>query len=306
MSTPNTPDEQPRFGQRSPNWTPEPTPGNRAGQEQTGQAGETPWGQYGTRSGQSASGTPWPKYGETAPQSGTPTQGQQPAAQATPGQGGQYGQASPSPQNPQGYQGPQIPPTPQGWQQPYAGPVSGPVSLPSRAGAVVLIVLGVVVATVIAFATFIGVALSGMNIQQLLDSATTVTSGDTVTVDDSGSYMVADSQGSKLSCSLTSSSGDAVQLQDVPGNSSMVMGSNIPAGTYILDCQTTGNASLVALSGVDANQMTGAAMRGFAWGTALGLIGIAMVIGGIVWLVGINRRRSDLQRQAWQGGPTRY
>ena len=47
-------------------------------------------------------------------------------------------------------------------------------------------------------------------------------------------------------------------------------------------------------------------MRGFGWGTLLGILGIAMVIAGIVWLVRINRRRSDIQRQSWQMGTGRY
>lgn len=286
MSTPNTPEEPPRFGQRSPNWSAE--------QPQSDPGDTTPWGQYGTRSGQ-PSGTPWPKYGETSQPSGAPQQGHQQDPRGAQGQGWQQG--------PQAWQ--QGQPGPQGWQQPYPGPVATP-DLPSRAGAVVLIVLGVVVATVIAFATAIGVALAGMNFQELVNSATPVASGDTVSVDTSGSYMVADSQGGSLSCGLRSSDGTTVELETMSGYSSMVMGSNIPAGTYTLECQTTGNASLVAMSGVDASQMTSAVMRGFAWGTVLGVLGIAMVIGGIIWLVRINGRRSALQRQSWQMGAGRY
>ena len=88
--------------------------------------------------------------------------------------------------------------------------------------------------------------------------------------------------------------------------SSMAMGSDIPAGAYTLSCETTGNPSLVGMTGVDASQLTGAVMRGFGWGTLLGILGIAMVIAGIVWLVRVNRRRSDIQRQSWQMGPGRY
>ena len=280
MSTPNTPEEPPRFGQRSPGWTPEP-----GEPDQSGTPGGSPWGQYGTRPGQSSTGTPWPRYGETAPQAG-------PAA---------------APQTPPFDQYRQTPgsmPGPQGWPYATPGPVSGP--LPSRAGAVVLVVVGVVVATVIAFATFIGVALAGMNFQEVMDSATPVANGDTVHVDATGTYLVVDSQGGDLSCDLRPSSGAPISLEETSGYSSMVMGSDIPAGAYTLSCETTGNSSLVGMTGVDASQLTGAVMRGFGWGTLLGILGIAMVIAGIVWLVRINRRRSDIQRQSWQMGPGRY
>lgn len=287
MSTPNTSEEPPRYGQRSPDWTPEPTEPDREDRSGTG----TPWKQYGTRSGED-SGTPWPKYGETSAGSG-PT--------------GEPRQSGPQPASGPSGQGRGGPWAPQGWPQPSPGsaaPAPGP--LPSRAGAVVLLVLGVVVATIIAFAAFIGVALAGMDFQDVVNSATPVANGDTVEVDTSGSYTVVDTEGGRLSCDLRSSDGTDTALDGVSGYTSMVMGSDIPSGSYTLSCQTTGNASLVGMTGLDASQMTEAVMRGFTWGTVLGFIGIAMVVGAVVWLVRINRRRSEIQRRAWQTGPGRY
>lgn len=283
MSTPNTPEEPPRYGQRSPDWTPEPTEPDRGDDSGT----DTPWRQYGTRTGE-GSGTPWPKYGESRTGSGPSTQPPQSPPDSSAGRSG------PSPW------------APRGWTQPPSGPAPAPGPLPSRAGAVVLLVLGVVVATVIAFAAFIGVALAGMDFQEVVNSATPVANGDTVEVDASGSYTVVDTEGGSLSCDLRSSDGTDTALDGVSGYTSMVMGSDIPSGSYTLSCRTTGNASLVGMTGLDASQMTEAVMRGFTWGTVLGFIGIAMVIGSVVWLVRINRRRSDIQRRTWQTGPGRH
>jgi hypothetical protein len=56
------------------------------------------------------------------------------------------------------------------------------------------------------------------------------------------------------------------------------------------------------MTGVSADQMTEAGVRGLLWASLVGLAGLALTIVGIVLLVRVNRQRRDLQRQAWGGG----
>ncbi|MGO3797041.1 MAG: hypothetical protein ACTJGR_07985 [Pauljensenia sp.] len=287
MSTPNdpTPDESPRFGQRSPGWKPEDESAT-----QPAQSSDTPWPQYGQTSG-SAPGSPWP-------QAGTPGgPGAQTGAQAGPQIPVSPGYGS---QPPYEQQNPGVP------SGPY-GPAGGaPVQpLPSRAWAIVLIVVGALTATVLAFGVFLTVLLAGAGFQDLVSSASAVTSGSTVTVDQSGSYLVSATGGEAISCTLEGSDGSTHALGETTGNSSVVLGMGIPAGDYTLECTGADTGQLVGMTGVDASTLTSAGTRSFLWGTVVGVLGIALTIGGIIWLVKVNRRRRELQRGQWNMGPYR-
>lgn len=286
MSTPNdpTPDDRPRFGQRSPGWKPEDESA-----AQPGEASGTPWPQYGQTSGP-ASGSPWPQAGTPGgPGSQAGSQGG-PANPAGPGYGSlpPYGQAGPG--------------APSGPFGPVGGGPAQP--LPSRAWAIVLIVVGALTATVLALGVFVTVLLTGVGFQDLVSSASEVTSGSTVTVDRSGSYLVSATGGEAVSCTLEGSDGSTHALGETTGNSSVVLGLGIPAGDYTLEC-TGATGQLVGMTGVDASALTSAGTRSFLWGTAVGVLGIALTIGGIIWLVRVNRRRREIQRGQWSMGPYR-
>lgn len=298
MSTPNepTPDE-PRFGARSDHWNPE----SPSSSDQTPPA---PWPQYGQNT--SGQGTPqWPQAGA----SGAPDA---PRAPSQPPYG-QYGQqARPGQGAPQGQPGGPAQFPPQGGypQHPYAatgpaGPAYGAPrpELPSRAWPIVLIVAGIVVAMILSVVTLVGVAASGINWQKIVDSANPVASGSTVTVDDSGSYIVTATDGTKIACTLTSGNGTVLELQAPTGQSNVVMGSKITPGQYRLDCTgVTSSTSLVGMTGFSTGDMASLGARAVMWATVVGLIGLAMTIGGIVWLVRVNGRRREVQRNAWRGG----
>lgn len=284
MSTPNdpTPDGGPRFGQRSPGWKPEDPSAT-----QPGQTSGTPWPQYGQTSGSTPSGSPWPQAGTTGAPSGPQGGAQYPTG---PGYGAQ----------PPYQQGPGVPSGPYG-----PGPSAPLQPLPSRAWAIVLVVVGALTATVLAFGVFLAVLLSGAGFQDLVANAASVTSGSTVTVDQSGSYLVSATGGESISCTLEGSDGTTHALDEATGNSSVVLGMGIPAGRYTLDCTGEGTGQMVGMTGVDASALTAAGARSLVWGTVVGVIGVVLTIVGVVWLVRVNRRRREIQRGQWNMGPYR-
>jgi hypothetical protein len=162
-----------------------------------------------------------------------------------------------------------------------------------------MIVAGAVLMLIVAPAVLVGSIMGGLNLGEITGSATTVASGSSVQVDESGTYVVTSTAGDTISCTLTGSDGTVLQLQS-PDDGSIAMGSGIEPGTYTLDCGAA--TSLVGMTGVSADQMTEAGVRGLLWASLVGLAGLALTIVGIVLLVRVNRQRRDLQRQAWGGG----
>ena len=301
MSTP----EEPRFGQRSDSWSSEPDP-------QAGSAGsETPWPQYGSVPGAgsgtgagagSGSGTqpttPYPQYG--APD----TQGQG-SAQASGGWGQQAPQQTPAPNqaSPYGAGG-----------APGSMPGGAMVTdLPGRVGPVTLIISSLLVMLIAAPAVFMGFMMGGMDLEKVVQVAQQTTNGGTVTVEGTDGIMVLSANttaDSSLSCKLTDSSGKEIpmtspQLEGVPVPGAQ-QAEGIPAGTYTVNCENLSGDQLLTLPTNVFNSMFSGIMggvgKGFLWATLVGLIGLGMLIGGIVWLVRTNRRRQEIQRQAWFNG----
>jgi hypothetical protein len=162
-----------------------------------------------------------------------------------------------------------------------------------------MLVAGVVLMLVVAPVAFFGSLAGGLNLDELFRSASTVATGSTVEVDQSGTYIVSSPSGDAISCTLTGNDGTVLQLQSTD-ESSVAMGSGIAPGSYTLDCGAS--TGLVGMTGVSADQLTSAGVRAVMWSTVVGLIGLALVVVGIVMLVRVNRRRHDIQRQAWGGG----
>ena len=295
----NTGQGQPRFGQRSAHWSAESA-------EESGPS--TPWPQYGQTPGASSGGPSWPSAGES-PSSGTGTgaPGQGPAGGAQQQNWPQYGQGG------SGWGAPPAGgPTPAGpGATPYGAPPYGyqtgapgaPAGLqPSRTGPVVLIVVGAVLALLVAPAVFVAVILGSIDYDRLSELGAPVTSGSEVTVDESGSYLVVSTDSSALTCTLTGSDGSVLELTPVQGEESVAAGTGIPAGTYTLDCGDV-SGTLVGMTGQSIEGFGQLVVRAAGWATLIGVIGVVLLIVGIVRLVRVNRRRRETSQSSYWTQP---
>lgn len=272
--------DEPRYGQRSP-------------EEPQGAAqGVPPQAQ-----------TPWPQYGQVPPQQGPAYGAHQGAVPAqaganpeapSPGQGGQaqgpaYGQqapyAAPGPQAPYGA-------APQYGYLPNGAPAP---KLPGRGGPIALIIIGILTSLIIAPLAFLGGILGGMDIGSMVDNVKPVSSGSTVSVDQSGALMISTQSGELTSCSLEGAGGTH-QMELVSRNT--FFAENISQGDYVVECVGSGSSNLMVISGLNTDALTNAGVSGLAWGTGIGILGLLLAIGGIVWLVIVNRRRRGIQATA--------
>ena len=275
MSTPNDPTSgEPRFGQRSENWEEQPAaqPGST-----------TPWPQYGQTPPAASPSPSWPQAGQQGQPGGYVPNQQGPY----PPQGGGYApQPQPQPQGERGYG--------------YAAPS---VPMPSRVGPVLTIIAGILVGTVIAFIAFFAMTFSGVNIQNMVESAAPVTSGGQVSVDQSGTYIVTAVDGAAISCTLTAEDGTVLELQGEMGQAGVAMGSQILPGTYTLTCDGDSGTNLVGMTGSSVADLTSAGVRALVVSSVIGVVGLFMIIAGVAWLVKVNKRRREIQRDQWRGGP---
>lgn len=248
---------------------------------------------------------PWPVYGaEQAPGQVPPpvTGADWGQPQVPPGYGqagpGAYGQASN--QGAPGATGyPQYPQSP-GGPGPYsAGPAPVPANLPSRTGAIVTMVLGGVVAVIVAPVVFFAVTMSGVDVDSFARSS--VVNGSTVTVDDSGKIAVLSESGGGLNQCTISDGSTSIDLYE-DGSSGIVSGTNVPQGTYTIQCDIPDGRLLFVFRGDEVSALLNSTFSGLLWGTVLGIGGLAAFIVGIVWLVKRNRQRSDAIRNQWYQG----
>ncbi len=216
--------------------------------------------------------TPWPQYGAVDAQAET-TYGSYSGAQAQ-----------------QNAQTPDA--VPQGWAGGYPVPV---VKLPGRAGPIALMIVGVLVAVIVAPVAFFVTIFSGISTPSFMNSMTPISSGDTVQVDESGVYVVAAQSGDVYSCDLRSASG--VVPLEATGHG-IFIGSNLTEGTYTVECQMEGTSHLLGITGVTVDAITGSVLTGLLIGTVIGLIGCVMLIAGIVWIVMVGRRRKAILKSS--------
>ena len=265
-------DDEPRYGQRSSESEPLAAP--------------SPNGNGGAASPSSPQTTPWPQYGAVNAQAG-PAYGSYPGAQAQPDA---QAPGADSPFVAQGSAAPHAAPAngPQAWAAGYPAPA---LKLPGRVGPVLLMVIGVIVAVIVAPIALVVGTLGGMNMSSLFDSMVPVSSGDTVLVDQSGTYIVTAQSGDIRACELSSPTGVAPME---PVGSGAFVASNLEEGAYILECQTEGATRMVGITGMSVDTIAGAGLTGLLVATVVGLIGLAMLIGGIVWIVIVNRRRREI------------
>lgn len=224
-------------------------------------------------------GTPWPQYGDNgagAPMQGMPTQGM--PMQGMPMQGG-----------PQNFQG-----------GGNGGPVAMPiVKGPSKAPGVILIVVGILMAIVVAPILFFVLMFQGFSgFGENLAAGTVVPNGGTIEVGANGSYTVTISPGEASSCALTNGSNQSYEMKRLQSSSEVYSIDGLAQGTYTIQCQ--GVSSDVRITGlpVSGDDLVSSTSGAFLWSTLVGVSGIVLIIVGVVLLVRAGSKRKELQQQA--------
>ena len=205
-------------------------------------------------------GTPWPQYG----QGGT-----------MPAQGGYPGAA-------------------------YAGPaVMPPMNLPSRAPGTIMIVLGLLMMLIIAPVIFAVVAFSGLNTETPENvNAVSITNGGTVEVGANGQYTILLGEAEATSCTMTDTDGDVYDMHTFAGVNNYYTATDLPAGTYRIDCEGLPAGADIAGMDFSAGDVTKSGTNGLIWSTVVGVGGTVIMIIGIVLVVKANGRRREIQQQA--------
>ena len=219
-------------------------------------------------------GTPWPQYGDNgagAPMQGMPMQGM-------PMQGG-----------PQNFQG-----------GGYGGPVTMPiVKGPSKAPGVILIVVGILMAIVVAPILFFILMFQGLSgVGENLAAGTVVSNGGTIEVGANGSYTVSISPGEASSCTLTNGSNQSFEMKRLQSSSEVYYVDGLAQGTYTIQCQGVSSAVRITGLPVSGDDMVSSTSGAFLWSTLVGVSGVVLLIVGIVLVVRAGSKRKELQQQA--------
>ena len=205
-------------------------------------------------------GTPWPQYGQD---------------NTMPAQGGYPGAA-------------------------YAGPaVMPPMNLPSRAPGTIMIVLGLLMMLIIAPVIFAVVAFSGLNTETPEDvNAVSITNGGTVEVGANGQYTILLGDAEATSCTMTDTDGDVYDMHTFAGVNNYYTATDLPAGTYRIDCEGLPAGAAIAGMDVSGGDITKSSTNGLIWSTVVGVSGTIIMIIGIVLVVKANGRRREIRQQA--------
>ena len=205
-------------------------------------------------------GTPWPQYGQD---------------NTMPAQGGYPGAA-------------------------YAGPaVMPPMNLPSRAPGTIMIVLGLLMMLIIAPVIFAVVAFSGLNTETPENvNAVSITNGGTVEVGANGQYTILLGDAEATSCTMTDTDGDVYDMHSFAGINNYYTATDLPAGTYRIDCEGLPAGADIAGMDASAGDITKSSTNGLIWSTVVGVSGTNIMIIGIVLVVKANGRRREIRQQA--------
>lgn len=205
-------------------------------------------------------GTPWPQYGQD---NTMPTQGGYPGAA-------------------------------------YAGPaVMPPMIVPSRAPGTIMIVLGLLMMLIIAPVVFAVVAFSGLNTETPENvNAVSITNGGTVEVGANGQYTILLGDAEATSCTMTDTDGDVYDMHTFAGVNNYYTATDLPAGTYRIDCEGLPAGAAIAGMDVSGGDITKSSTNGLIWSTVVGVSGTIIMIIGIVLVVKANGRRREIRQQA--------
>lgn len=190
--------------------------------------------------------------------------------------------------------------SPQGWD---AAPGPFPTSrngqqLPSRTGAIWTLIGGLVAMFVVAPVLFFAVVLLPIFALGTAPNVQSATQGSSIIVDDTGAIAVLTSEGVDLEqCTLT---GDGQEIT-VPLSSTygFVLGENIDPGQYEINCQPTTATSFMVMPGTMLQSVFSSVGNALIWSTVVGMVGIGLTIGGIVWLIRRNRARREFLSGGW-------
>lgn len=264
--------DEPRYGKRSPDWRPEPAETTPAHNE----AGDAELRR---------TSTPWPTMGELGNAAGTTSHR---ALGTLPGDARHRAADSASRSSAPGTTSAMSgPPSAAQMQGSLAGPDHTLVereraqrdSLRRRGRHYV--VWGLVLAFLVSPIVTIGYLFVAADLVGLAGRMAPVASGDTVSVDTSGGYMVmAPGSGGVNGCTLTNPSGQAHQMEPIPGNQPSYWIAHLPAGPYTIDCEVTDQTTLMGATGINPSQMNTDAARGLLAGTVTGFVGITMAVIG--------------------------
>ncbi|WP_297555426.1 hypothetical protein [uncultured Actinomyces sp.] len=273
---------------------------NHAGQPGYGQPdySQSTYGNYG--------------YGETGSPSQQATDGYGQTGYNQPGHGPAYGQ----PANGQpGYGQP-------GYGQPGYGPAYGqngyhgggraPMQLPGRGGSIAMIVIGVIMMLVIApaafFMSFVVGAVKGLD----TSSFEPVPNGGTIEVGSSGVVTVVYSSNKPGTDGLDSNVGEVTPSCNLVGKSDTyplkpvgdgegAMATDLPAGTYTLNCNNADGQNILAFGGEFFDDVISSIGPSMIISAIVGFAGLALLIWGIVKLASVNRERRaiELRMQGW-------
>ena len=154
---------------------------------------------------------------------------------------------------------------------------------------------------IIAPAILISMVLSSVDFRSLVDGSVNTYNGGEVVIDSSESIVVV-AQGSQdpNSCTLTQGSTEIVIYQE--SSTGLVSGNAIPTGIYTIQCDIPEGAELFVFGGDQMAGMLSGTVTGLIWSSIVGVLGLAALIVGIVWLVRRNRTRREILRTQW-GAP---
>ena len=140
-----------------------------------------------------------------------------------------------------------------------------------------MIVLGIVMSVLIAPAIFFGIAMSGADFSAMQASAREVSSGQSVSVDSSGGYVVQVTSGQASSCLLRGSDGGEHPMQSTLSQWTV---SGLQAGDYTLVCSPDG-LKMVGMTGFSESVALSKAPDAMTWSSVVGMLGLSVIGLGI-------------------------
>lgn len=156
-------------------------------------------------------------------------------------------------------------------------PAQARQSAKKRRRGIGVIVLGIVMSVLIAPATFFGIAMSGADFSAMQASAREVSSGQSVSVDSSGGYVVQVTSGQATSCLLRGSDGGEHPMQSTLNQWTV---SGLQAGDYTLVCSPDG-LKMVGMTGFSESVALSKAPDAMTWSSVIGMLGLSVIGLGI-------------------------
>lgn len=217
---------------------------------------------------------PWPVYGQSGSSTQQPFQPPQPAQ-------------SPQSALPGSAPGPM--------PMPYYYTAGLPQKLPSRAGAITMLVVGIVMMIFIAPAATLFGSITGIDFQRITTGSALVANGGTVVLEKGeGIALVGTDPGNVDSCKLISSDSTTYPLRN---NSGIFEGLDVPDGKYTLQCSPQQSVSFYRFSATDMSALFSRIMTALVWSTIIGFVGMGLTIAGSIWLAQRNRQRKEIMRR---------